>query len=101
MVLRRLRESPERQWTVGEMAQAAGFSKKHFAELFRQQTGSPPMTFLIRLRLQRACEILGREEASIEETAHRVGYEDAYYFSRLFRNHIGVAPSRFRAEVFD
>jgi len=98
-VLRRLRESPERRWTVGEMARAAGFSITQFAKLFNQQTGSPPMTFLIRLRLQRACEILQQGDETIEEIAHRVGYEDAYYFSRLFRKHIGVAPSRFRAEV--
>ena len=99
-VLRQLREQPERRWTVAQMARLAGLSTPHFAELFRQQTGSPPLTFLIRLRLQLACSILEREEITIEETAHRVGYEDAYYFSRLFRKHLGVAPSRFREELW-
>jgi AraC-like DNA-binding protein len=98
-VLHRLRERPEHRWTVAEMARAAGLSTPHFAELFRLQTGSPPLTFLIRLRLQLACSILEREAVTIEQTAHRVGYEDAYYFSRLFRKHLGVAPSRFRDEV--
>jgi len=98
-VLRQLREEPERRWTVAQMAKAARLSTPHFAELFRLQTGSPPLTFLIRLRLQLACSILEREAITIEETAHRVGYEDAYYFSRLFCKHLGVAPSSYREEL--
>ena len=98
-VLRLLREEPQRRWTVAQMARLARLSTPHFTELFRLQTGSPPLTFLIRLRLQLACSILEREEITIEETSRRVGYEDAYYFSRLFRKHLGVAPSRFREEL--
>jgi len=95
-VLRLLREAPERRWTVPQMARAAGLSTTRFAEIFHQHTGSPPLTFLIRLRLQRACQILESGDATVEETARQVGYHDATYFSRLFRSHLGVSPSRFR-----
>lgn len=98
-VLRQLREEPGRRWTIGAMARAAGMSAGHFTELFRLATGSPPLSFLIRLRLQRACEILGCEPAPIQEVAARVGYEDPDHFGRQFRQHFGMAPSRFRAEA--
>lgn len=98
-VMSKLRESPQAEWTVSEMARMAGMSAGYFSEQFRQRTGSPPQTFLIRLRLQMACRILEQEQESIERTAVRVGYEDAYYFSRLFRKHLGVAPSRFRRDA--
>lgn len=98
-VLAKLREEPQRRWTVAAMARLAGLSPAHFNVLFGRQTGSPPLNFLIRLRLQLACQLLAREQDTIERTAERVGYEDAYYFSRLFRRHLGVSPSRFRREL--
>ena len=98
-VMSKLRETPQADWPVGEMARLAGMSSGYFSEQFRQRTGSPPQTFLIRLRLQLACRILEQEQESIERTASRVGYEDAYYFSRLFRKHLGVSPSRFRRDA--
>lgn len=98
-VIARLREAPQLEWTIDKMAAIAGMSSGHFSGLFRQQTGSPPQTFLIRLRLQLACRILEQEQESIERTASRVGYEDSYYFSRLFRKHLGVVPSRFRRDA--
>ncbi len=98
-VLRQLRDEPGRRWTIGAMARAAGMSAGHFTERFRLATGSPPLNFLIRLRLQRACEILGCEPAPIQEVAARVGYEDPDHFGRQFRQHFGMAPSRFRAEA--
>lgn len=98
-VLARLRDEPQRRWTVAAMARLANLSAAHFNVLFHRQTGSPPLNFLIRLRLQFACRLLAVEDDTVERIAHRVGYEDAYYFSRLFRRHLGVAPSRFRREV--
>lgn len=98
-VMESLRAAPQQNPSVEEMARRAGMSAGHFSELFRRRTGSPPQTFLIRLRLQMACRILEQEQESIERTANRVGYEDAYYFSRLFRKHLGVSPSRFRREA--
>ena len=98
-VLRCLRDSPENRWTVAGMARLAGLSTPHFAQLFREWTGSPPLSFLIRLRLQRACSILAHEPVTIEETARRVGYEDPYYFSRIFRKYLGVPPSSFRKDL--
>jgi len=88
-----IRDNPAHPWNLREMANMAGMSIPHFTELCRKQTGMPPTTYLIRLRLQRAMDILIREQLNVAETARAVGYDDPFYFSRLFRKHMGIPPS--------
>ena len=91
-----IRDRPGHSWSVAEMAREAGMSVPHFSTLFRHQTGLPPMTFLIGLRMQRAMDLLQRGQHNVSEAARAVGYEDAFYFSRLFHRHLGVPPSSCR-----
>lgn len=95
-ILGLLRESPERPWTLEEMAREAGLSVPHFTELCRRQTGMPPLAYLISLRLQRAMNLLQQGRHNVAEAARAVGYEDPFYFSRLFRKHLGLPPSACR-----
>ena len=64
-----IRERPGHAWSVGEMAREAGMSVPHFSALFRHQTGLPPMTFLIGLRMQRAMDLLQRGQHNVSEAA--------------------------------
>lgn len=91
--LAEIRDRPSHPWTLAEMAANAAMSIPHFSELCRRQTGLPPNTYLIRLRLQRAMELLVHDRCNVAETAQAVGYDDPFYFSRLFRKHMGVPPS--------
>jgi AraC family transcriptional regulator of arabinose operon len=92
-VLALMREDVARPWTLEELARQANLSPPHFTALCRRQTGMPPLSLLIRLRLQRAMDLLQRGNHNVAEAARAVGYEDAFYFSRLFKKHIGVTPS--------
>jgi AraC-like DNA-binding protein len=49
------------------------------------------------MKMERACYLLDITQQSVQEIAWSLGYEDAYYFSRLFRKVIGVAPTQYRA----
>jgi AraC-like DNA-binding protein len=95
-VLALMREDVARPWTLEELAREANLSPPHFTALCRRQTGMPPLSLLIRLRLQRAMDLLQRGNHNVAEAARAVGYEDSFYFSRLFKKHIGVAPSSCR-----
>jgi AraC family transcriptional regulator, arabinose operon regulatory protein len=86
-------------WTVGAMAESAAMSVAHFSERFKTQTGMSPMAYVIHLRMQRAAALLQWAEAPVAEIAARVGYEDAYYFSRLFRSVFGVSPRAYRKHL--
>jgi AraC family transcriptional regulator of arabinose operon len=95
-VLALMREDSTRPWTLAELAREAAMSIPHFTELCRRQTGMPPLALLIRLRLQRAMDLLQQGNHNVSEAALAVGYEDPFYFSRLFRKHMGVSPSACR-----
>jgi len=92
-VLALMREDVARPWTLEELARKANLSPPHFTALCRRQTGMPPLSLLIRLRLQRAMDLLQRGDHNVAEAARAVGYEDPFYFSRLFKKHIGMTPS--------
>lgn len=95
-VLAMVRETPHQNWTVEQMAREAGLSVPHFTDVCRRQTGMPPLAYLIRLRLQRAMDLLQQGSHNVAEVARLVGYEDPFYFSRLFRKHLGMPPSACR-----
>ncbi|MDP2228517.1 MAG: AraC family transcriptional regulator [Moraxellaceae bacterium] len=83
--------------TLAELAAVAGMEKFHFARRFRSATGQAPVQHFLHRRMARACEWLDAGEDGIGEIANRLGYADAHYFSRQFRQIIGMAPSAYRA----
>lgn len=95
-VLALMRDNPAHPWTLEELARETRISVPHFTELCRRQTGMPPFGLLIRLRLQRAMDLLQQGNHNVAEAARAVGYDDPFYFSRLFSKHMGIPPSACR-----
>ncbi len=89
-------ERPEEPWTVGLLADSVHMSRSAFAERFRSLVGTGPMTFVTRLRMHRATELLRAERATVGEIAVRLGYESEHAFSRAFKRHMGVPPGAAR-----
>lgn len=83
--------------SLEQLAAVAGMEKFHFAKTFRRLTGQAPLQHFQHLRMARACEWLDAGEAGIAEIALRLGYADAPYFSRQFRQVTGMSPSAYRA----
>jgi AraC-like DNA-binding protein len=94
--LRYLRQNIDKPLTLEEMAGNAGLSKSHFSRIFKDQTGYSPVDYFIHLKVQRALSQLVLTEMSVREIAEMVGYEDPYYFSRLFKKVAGVSPTTSR-----
>ncbi|MBN2164394.1 MAG: AraC family transcriptional regulator [Pontiellaceae bacterium] len=86
----------EQPHSLDELARQAGLSVPHYVSLFRKQTGTPPLRYLTRVRLRHACERLDLSDDPVAEIARTVGYEDAFYFSRIFKKSIGHSPSNYR-----
>jgi len=74
-------------------------SSSHFSIVFRKATGMPPIDYFINLKMQKACQLLDMDESRIKEVAHNLGYEDQYYFSRLFKKYMGISPEQYRTSV--
>lgn len=90
-----LRQSLTLEGLSGEM----GVSKSYLNMIFRQQTGHAPMDFFIELKMQEACRLLEDPRMRVGEVAAALGYEDPYYFSRVFRRHTGASPRDYRNGV--
>ncbi len=82
---------------LDELAAQFKLSRFHFAKTYRRLTGHAPIEDFIRLKMAHACRLLDEGEQGVRQIAEQLGYEDAYYFSRLFRKVVGMAPSHYRA----
>lgn len=91
-----LRQNLDQRLTLDEMAEHAELSKSHFLRLFKDQTGYSPVDYFIHLKVQHACMLLSATHQTIREISFAVGYDDPYYFSRIFKKVVGIAPSEYR-----
>lgn len=82
--------------TLDELVKISGMSRRSFLRTFESTMGLPPIQYLIRLRVRRACELLQRDELSVTQIALQVGFQDSNYFSRQFRASTGSSPSEYR-----
>ena len=94
-----MRANVARSLTLQELSRHAGLSTARFSALFREQTGSSPVEHHIRLRMQAACHLLDTTALSVKEVAAELGYDDPYYFSRIFQKNLGCSPLAYRRSV--
>ncbi len=81
--------------TVHDIASHVNLSESHLSKVFKNKTGSSPFDFYIGLKMQEAIRLLTNQSMKIKEVAYTLGYEDPFYFSRLFKKHIGTSPMNF------
>lgn len=90
-----IHDDPGSPWTVESLARIARASRSQFAEQFRDAVGDTPARYLTRVRMEQAERML-LAGAPVSDIAYRLGYESDEGFSRAFRRHAGVPPSRWR-----
>ncbi len=81
---------------LDSLAATAGLSRYHFIARYKQITGETPIQHYLQMKIERACYLLDTGESSIGSIAEQLGYEDSYYFSRLFKKVMGVSPGNYR-----
>ncbi|CAG7645085.1 Arabinose operon regulatory protein [Paenibacillus solanacearum] len=87
--------------TIELMAGALGYNRAYLSTLFKRHTGLTPVTFLLRLRLDKARHLLReRPELTVEQIASSVGFQDPLYFSKQFKRHYAIAPTDYRSSLF-
>jgi AraC-like DNA-binding protein len=82
--------------TVEDMAVKNNLSVSHFSSLFKKATGMPPIDYFIYLKMQKACQLLSSHGAKIKNVALDLGYDDQYYFSRVFKKCMGTSPQNYK-----
>lgn len=81
---------------VSAMVRLSGLAERSFKRRFQQATGMSPLEYVHTLRLEEAKHMLESGDQPIEAIANDVGYEDAGFFSRLFRREVNLTPAQYR-----
>jgi len=95
-VIGALENDMAKDWKLDDLLEIAHMSRSNLMRVFRMATGQPPIEYLVRLRIQRAMELLRSTHMSVTEIALEVGFNDSNYFSRSFRKATGRSPRAYR-----
>ncbi|RZF29204.1 AraC family transcriptional regulator [Paraburkholderia sp. UYCP14C] len=99
LAIRHMHESPNKPWTIAQLAKAAALSRSSFFDRFSRAVGVAPMEYLLSWRMAIARNLLRRNEVGIAAIAERVGYSSASAFSVAFTRHVGVPPTQYARDA--
>ena len=92
-------ENLHRTIRVEDLGAVAQRSAAHFSRSFKQVIGESPHAYVVRRRLERACQLMITSSASLREIAQSVGFSDQAHLCRLFRQAFGQSPSSWRRDL--
>ncbi|MBN2685844.1 MAG: helix-turn-helix domain-containing protein [Pontiellaceae bacterium] len=95
-VIGALENNYAKDWKLDDLVRVAHMSRSNLMRTFRKATGKTPIEYLLRIRIQRAMEMLRNSDRTITEIAMEVGFNDSNYFSRQFRRITNESPRDFR-----
>lgn len=81
---------------VSHLVRFSGLAERTFKRRFHLATGMTPLEYVQSLRLEEAKHLLETTPQPVESVANEVGYEDAGFFGRLFKNKVQLTPAQYR-----
>ena len=78
------------------LAKLSNYSERQFIRVFKQIYNCKPTEYIRKLRVRNSCRLLKSSSASVTDIALKSGFTDSNYFSRVFRNEMGITPSEYR-----
>ena len=93
-----IKKNLHQKLSIDSIAKMAYVSKSNFFKMFKDELGTSPNEFILQERINRAKELLANQN-SIKETAYQTGFSDANYFTRVFKQLVGVTPKSYQDKV--
>lgn len=93
-----IREHIEQHISLDDLCRFTGFSPARCNAAFKRHTGMTPGAYVQEMRIQTAMQLFDITDLHVNQVCHKVGIEDPYYFSRLFRKRTGCSPSAWRRQ---
>ena len=84
-----------RDLTSEHIAAVVGISPSYLRSLFQKSEGISPIRYLNRIRVERAKEMLSSGMFALSEVSTACGFQNVYYFNRVFKSHVGVPPGKY------
>ncbi|GHV36739.1 hypothetical protein AGMMS49546_02660 [Spirochaetia bacterium] len=91
-----IRKNYTRKISLGEIAGASGLSAPYFSTIFKEEMGENLSVYLNRLRVEKAAAMLIETEEALSEISEACGFEDQSWFSKIFKNYMGLSPGKYR-----
>ena len=84
--------------SLDTVCSALGVSNSYFSSVFKKETGKSFITYLTDYRMDHAANLIVETNEKSYKIAEQVGYQDANYFSYVFKKRFGMSPSKYRTE---
>lgn len=84
---------------VDELCRHSYISRSSLQRYFMRRFGISPKQYILRLRLEKAMDLLTQNDLTIAEIAAACGFDDTKYFSRIFKQSYGISPSHIRSRT--
>lgn len=91
----------QRELYLKDLAAKYFINQIYCCQLFKKVLGKTFSEYVTELRINKACELLKVTDLSIEEVAQKVGYEDYYYFNKVFKKKCEITPAKYRKGYSD
>lgn len=98
-ILTHLKANYMQKQTLGQIAQQFAISPNYICRLFSKHLGTTFSNYLTGLRMEQAASMLKTSDLSVKEIAGRSGYEDYFYFCRVFRETFECTPTQYRGRA--
>jgi transcriptional regulator GlxA family with amidase domain len=85
--------------SIVALSKTVNLSPARFRQLFKEETGLPPIQYIRLLRVKKSSSLLRTSFLSIKEVAFQSGWGDVSHFVRDFKRHCGLTPSEFRVRA--
>ncbi|MDU5140811.1 MAG: AraC family transcriptional regulator [Paenibacillus dendritiformis] len=82
--------------TVEQLAEQAAVARWKYTSIFKRMTGLTPLEYVNKIRIERAKHLLVTTNDRLYEIGQHVGFNNEYYFSRRFRQEVGISPGHYR-----
>ena len=85
----------QEELSVSALAAACDMKESYFQRLFKERYGVSPKKYIIQLKINHACELLRLERYTVTQVAELCNFSDVYFFSRQFKEYMGISPTQF------
>jgi AraC-like DNA-binding protein len=95
-----MNENIENHLSIDDLATFCAYSPSYFYRRFVAEMGLPPLTYFMRMKMNKASILLITTNMQVNQVASKIGFTDSFHFSRVFSKHIGMSPQKFRKQGF-
>lgn len=90
-----IKENLDQKLNLKEVALLFGFSQNYLSSMFSRYSGSSFVEYITEMKVAAAKELLAQGDLKIYEVADRLGFENSFYFSKVFKKVEGISPSQY------